>query len=90
LNQQQNDLSFKMSGKKKIICLYLMDSLICLQLIILGLKIYLLYKMPGTITTKGSVSILLSSKIRNIDTNAPLLALQKIKPSEMHLFRENS
>jgi hypothetical protein len=30
LNQQQNDLSFKMSGQKKIICLYLMDSLICL------------------------------------------------------------
>jgi hypothetical protein len=50
-----------------------MDSLICLQLIILGLKIYLLYNF-GTITTKGSVSILLSSKIRNIDTNAPLLA----------------
>jgi hypothetical protein len=66
-----------------------MDSLICLQLIILGLKI--LQNAFWTITTKGSVSILLSSKIRNIDTNAPLLAFAENQAKRNALsFRENS
>ena len=45
----------------------------------------------GTITTKGSVSILLSSKIRNIDTKAPLLAFAENQAKRnAYLLGENS
>jgi hypothetical protein len=75
LNQQQGNLVFKMSGQKEdylaqfntLFNLFAIDNI--------GFE-----KFPplengyGTVSTTGNVSVLLSSKIRNIDTNSPLLA----------------
>ena len=75
LNQQQNNLVFKMSGQKEDYLaefnsqfnLFVMDDI--------GFENFPPLQNPfGTVTTNATVSTLLSSKIRNIDTNAPLLA----------------
>ena len=45
----------------------------------------------GTVTTKGAVSVLLSSKIRSIDTNSPLLAFAENQGKRAaYLLGENS
>jgi ribosomal protein L4 len=75
LNQQQDNLNFKMSGQKED---YL--SVFDAQFNLFATDNIGFENLPplqnafGTITTKGAVSVLLSSKIRTIDTNAPLLA----------------
>jgi hypothetical protein len=75
LNQQQDNLSFKMSGQKED---YL--SVFNAQFNLFAADNIGFENLPplqnafGTVTTKGAVSVLLSSKIRTIDTNAPLLA----------------
>ena len=75
LNQQQPNLVFKMSGQKED---YLADfnsqfNLFAIDNI--GFENLPPLQNPfGTITTNGTVSTLLSSKIRNIDSNAALLA----------------
>lgn len=75
LNQQQNNLVFKMSGQKED---YLADFNSQFNLFALddiGFENFPPLQNPfGTVTTNATVSTLLSSKIRNIDTNAPLLA----------------
>ena len=75
LNQQQNNLVFKMSGQKED---YLADFNSQFNLFAMddiGFENFPpLQNLFGTITTNATVSTLLSSKIRNIDTNAPLLA----------------
>jgi hypothetical protein len=82
LNQQQNDLSFKMSGKEDYL------SVFNGQFNLFAL-IYWFENLPPLQNALNDYKVLfqlLSSKIRNIDTNAPLLLLQKIKPSEMLIF----
>ncbi|WP_432221662.1 hypothetical protein ACRASX_13940 [Flavobacterium sp. TMP13] len=75
LNQQQNELIFKLSNQKED---YLAD--FNTQFNLFALEDIGFENFPplenafGTITTNGSVSNLLSSKIRNVATNAPLLA----------------
>lgn len=75
LNQQQDNLSFKMSGQKED---YL--SVFNAQFNLFATDNIGFENLPplqnafGTVTTKGAVSVLLSSKIRTIDTNSPLLA----------------
>ena len=75
LNQQQNNLVFKMSGQQED---YLAASNPQFNLFALDdigfAQFPPLQNSFGTVTMNGNVSVLLSSKIRNIDTNAPLLA----------------
>jgi hypothetical protein len=74
LNQQQSNLVFKMSGQKENYWaefnaqfnLFAMDNL--------GFENFPpLQNAFGTVAINGNVSTLLSSKIRNINTNSPLL-----------------
>lgn len=92
LNQQQNNLSFKMSGQKEDYLsvfnaqfnLYAADNI--------GFEnLPHLQNAFGTVTTKGAVSVLLSSKIRTIDTNSPLLAFTENQGRrDAYLLGENS
>jgi len=75
LNQQQSSLIFKMSGQKEEYLAEFNSQFNLFAIDNLGFENFPpLQNAFGTITTKGSVSTLLSSKIRNIETNAPLLA----------------
>jgi hypothetical protein len=75
LNQQQSNLVFKMSGQKED---YLAEFNSQFNLFVidnLGFDNFPPLQNPfGTVSTNGTVSTLLSSKIRNIETNSPLLA----------------
>ena len=75
LNQQQSNLVFKMSGQKED---YLAEFNSQFNLFVidnLGFENFPPLQNPfGTVSTNGTVSTLLSSKIRNIGTNSPLLA----------------
>ncbi|MFV8369787.1 hypothetical protein [Flavobacterium sp. LB2R40] len=92
LNQQQNNLSFKMSGQKED---YL--SVFNAQFNLFAADNIGVENLPplqnafGTVTTKGTVSVLLSSKIRTIDTNSPLLAFTENQGKRTaYLLGENS
>jgi hypothetical protein len=73
LNQQQNQLEFRMSSQKED---YLADFSSDFNLFALdniGFENFPPLENPfGTITAKGNVSELLSSRIRNVATNSPL------------------
>lgn len=75
LNQQQSNLLFKMSGQRED---YIAD--FNTQFNLFALDNIRFESFPplqnafGTVTTNGNISILLNSKIRNIDSNIPLLA----------------
>ncbi|MBW4360458.1 hypothetical protein [Flavobacterium taihuense] len=92
LNQQQNNFIFKMSGQEED---YLADFDSQFNLFAvdnLGFeKLPPLQNSFGTITTNGEVNVLLSSKIRNIDTKAPLLSFTENQGKRAaYLFGENS
>ncbi len=75
LNQQQNNLIFKMSNQREdFLCEFHPDfNLFAIDDI--GFENFPPLQNPfGNISTNGNVSVLLSSKIRNVSTNAPLLA----------------
>lgn len=75
LNQQQSNLVFKMSGQKEEYLAEFNSQFNLFAIENLGFENFPpLQNAFGTITTNGNTSILLSSKIRNINTNAPLLA----------------
>jgi hypothetical protein len=75
LNQQQNNLVFKMSGQKEDYLAEFNSQFNLFAIDNLGFENFApLQNAFGTITTNGTVSTLLSSKIRNIETNSPLLA----------------
>ncbi len=75
LNQQQNNLTFKMSGQKEDYLAEFNSQFNLFATDNLGFENFPPLQNPfGTIITNGTISTLLSSKIRNIDTNAPLLA----------------
>ncbi|MFV8352973.1 hypothetical protein [Flavobacterium sp. XS2P14] len=92
LNQQQNDLSFKMSGQKEDYLSVFNGQFNLFAIDNIGFEnLPPLQNAFGTITTKGSVSMLLSSKIRNIDTNTPLLAFAENQAKRnAYLLGENS
>ncbi|MES2576150.1 MAG: hypothetical protein V4589_00985 [Bacteroidota bacterium] len=92
LNQQQDNLNFKMSGQKED---YL--SVFNAQFNLFAVDNIGFENLPplqnafGTVTTKGAVSVLLSSKIRVIDTNSPLLAFTENQGRRAaYLLGENS
>ena len=75
LNQQQNNLVFKMSGQKEDYLSEFQSQFNLFAIDNIGFENFPpLQNLFGTITTNGNVSVLLSSKIRNVATNAPLLA----------------
>ncbi|POY38870.1 hypothetical protein C3L50_12165 [Flavobacterium alvei] len=75
LNQQQPNLVFKMSGQKEDYLAEFNSQFNLFAMDDIGFENFPPLQNPfGTITTNGNVSTLLSSKIRNINTNAPLLA----------------
>jgi len=76
LNQQQSYLVFRMSGQKEDYLAEFNSQFNLFAIDNLGFENFPpLQNAFGTVTTNGTVSTLLSSKIRNIETNAPLLAL---------------
>lgn len=75
LNQQQNNLVFKMSGQQEDYLSEFQSQFNLFAIDNIGFENFPpLQNLFGTITINGNVSVLLSSKIRNVATNAPLLA----------------
>ncbi|MDD5149351.1 MAG: hypothetical protein PHC28_02570 [Flavobacterium sp.] len=75
LNQQQNSLVFKMSGQKEDYLAGFNSQFNLFATDNIGFENFPpLQNAFGTVTTNRNVSTLLSSKIRNIETNSPLLA----------------
>ena len=75
LNQQQSNLVFKMSVQKEDYLAEFSSQFNLFATDNLGFENFPpLQNLFGKVTTNGTVSTLLSSKIRNIDTNSPLLA----------------
>jgi hypothetical protein len=75
LNQNQSSLSFKMSGQKEDYMSAFNSQFNLFAIDNIGFENFPPLQNPfGTVTANGNVSVLLSSKIRNIETNAPLLA----------------
>lgn len=75
LNQHQSSLLFKMSGQKEDYLAGFNSQFNLFAFDNIGFENFPpLQNAFGTVTTNGSVSTLLSSKIRNIETNSPLLA----------------
>ncbi|CAI2768095.1 hypothetical protein [Flavobacterium collinsii] len=75
LNQQQKNLVFKMSGQREDYLCEFQSQFNLFAVDNIGFENFPpLQNLFGTVTTNGNVSVLLSSKIRNVSTNAPLLA----------------
>ncbi|MEN2399484.1 hypothetical protein GKZ90_0006830 [Flavobacterium sp. MC2016-06] len=75
LNQQQTNLVFKMSGQREDYLSEFDSQFNLFAIDNIGFENFPpLQNVFGTITTNGNVSVLLSSKIRNVSTGAPLLA----------------
>jgi len=75
LNQKQNNLVFKMSGQREDYLNEFQSQFNLFAIENIGFENFPpLQNLFGTITVNGNVSVLLSSKIRNVSTNAPLLA----------------
>lgn len=75
LNQNQSSLSFKMSGQKEDYMSSFNSQFNLFAIDNIGFENFPPLQNPfGNVTSNGNVSVLLSSKIRNIETNAPLLA----------------
>jgi hypothetical protein len=92
LNQQQDNLNFKMSGQKEDYLSVFNSQFNLFAIDNIGFEsLPPLQNAFGTISTKGSVSVLLSSRIRTIDTNAPLLAFAENQGKRnAYLLGENS
>ncbi|HEX8017583.1 MAG TPA: hypothetical protein VF465_20310 [Flavobacterium sp.] len=75
LNQKQNNLVFKMSGQREDYLNEFQSQFNLFAIENIGFENFPpLQNLFGSVTTSGNVSVLLSSKIRNVSTNAPLLA----------------
>ncbi len=75
LNQQQTNLVFKMSNQREDFIADFNSQFNLFALENIGFESFPpLQNAFGTVTTNGNVSVLLNSKIRNIDTNIPMLA----------------
>ena len=75
LNQQQTNLVFKMSNQREDFIADFNTQFNLFALDNIGFEQFPpLQNAFGSVTTNGNVSVLLKSKIRNIDTNSPLLA----------------
>jgi hypothetical protein len=74
LNRNQNNLVFKMSGQKEDYLSVFNSQFNLFAIDNIGFENFPPLQNPfGNVNANGNVSVLLSSKIRNIETNAPLL-----------------
>ncbi len=91
LNQQQKNLVFKMSNQREDYLAGFNTQFNLFALDNIGFEQFPpLQNAFGTITTNGDVTVLLSSKIRNIATNSPLLAFaQNQRQRAAYLLGEN-
>lgn len=91
LNQNQDNFTFKMSGQKEDYLAFFDSQFNLFSLDDIGFEQFPpLENAFGTITAKGSVNTLLSSNIRNIATNQPLLAFSENQGTRTaFLFGEN-
>ncbi|WP_366183507.1 hypothetical protein [Flavobacterium ovatum] len=92
LNQNQNYFEFKMSGQPEDFTGKFNEQFNQFAIENIGFENLPPLENPfGKIISKSSVSVLLSSKIRNIDTDAPLLSFAESQGKRMaFLFGENS
>lgn len=92
LNQQQEDLDFKMSSQKEDYLGSFNSQFNLFATDDIGFENFPpLENAYGKVTVKGAVSVLLSSKIRNIATNAPLLSfVENQGKRSAYLLGENS
>ena len=92
LNQQQNNLNFKMSGQKEDYLSVFNPQFNLFAIDNIGFEnLPPLQNAFGSVTLNGSLSVLLSSKIRNIETNIPLLAFAENQNKRTaYLLGENS
>ncbi|MFE3871635.1 hypothetical protein ACFX5F_10410 [Flavobacterium sp. ZS1P70] len=78
LNQNQSSLTFKMSGQKEDYLSVFNSQFNLFAIDNIGFENFApLQNAFGTVIANGNVSVLLSSKIRNIETSAPLLAFSE-------------
>ncbi len=91
LNQYQSDFEFKMSSQKEDYLANFNTNFNLFAIDNLGFENFPPLENPfGTITTKPTVSVLLNSSIRNVATNAPLLAYsENLGKRSAYLFGEN-
>ena len=91
LNQYQTNFDFKMSGQREDYLANFESQFNVFAIDDIGFKTFPpLQNAFGTITTSGNVNVLLSSKIRNIETNSPLLAFTENQGKRSaFLFGEN-
>ncbi|MES2411231.1 MAG: hypothetical protein V4535_07270 [Bacteroidota bacterium] len=91
LNQNQNSFSFKMSGSKEDYLASFDSQFNLFALDNIGFEQFPPLENPfGAITANGNTNVLLSSTIRNIQTNQPLLAFAENQGKRSaFLFGEN-
>lgn len=91
LNQNQNSFSFKMSGSKEDYLAVFDSQFNLFALDNIGFEQFPPLENPfGTITASGNVNVLLSSTIRNIATNQPLMSFSENQGRRSaFLFGEN-
>jgi hypothetical protein len=92
LNQEQNNFVFKMSNQDEDYVANFDANFNLFEMENIGFENFPpLQNNFGTITPKGEVNVLLSSKIRNIDTQTPLLSFVENQGKRTaYLFGENS
>lgn len=92
LNQQQSSFDFKMSSQKEDYLASFDSQFNLFAIDNIGFENFPpLENSYGKINAKGNVTVLLSSKIRNIDTNSPLLAFAESQGKRSaFLLGENS
>nr|WP_315202555.1 hypothetical protein [uncultured Flavobacterium sp.] len=92
LNQEQNNFVFKMSGQEEDYLARFDSQFNLFAVDNLGFENFPpLQNNYGSIVANGEVNVLLSAKIRNIDTNAPLLSFTENQGRRAaYLFGENS
>jgi hypothetical protein len=92
LNQQQSNLEFKMTAQKEDYLASFNSQFNLFAIDNIGFENFPPLQNPyGKITAKGNTSVLLSSKIRNIDTQAPLLVFSENQGNRTaFLLGENS
>lgn len=92
LNQQQNNFDFRLSQQKEDYTASFNSQFNLFGIENIGFENYPpLQNVFGTIQTKGNVNTLLSSKIRNINTDTPLLVyVENEGKRNAYLFGENS
>lgn len=91
LNQNQSQFSFKMSSQKEDYLASYETQFNLFALNNIGFEQFPPLENPfGTITTNGNTNVLLSSTIRNIPTDQPLLAFNETQGKRSaYLFGEN-